>query len=301
MRRAWRIPLARKMRPMAQRVRTSAMHRRPLALIWRKRSRSAPPNLIARAVTIARSTFSPRSALQLNFRSVLQRPGAGERQTTAATVFHRRYSDLRQTLLTSALRSIEATERRRSTLRTLRTNLVHWRTHRMISSEIVRGLQSKTVDRLISQASRQLPAKLGGRPNSPKIAHHADLISRRVPERFAWRTARRDFARSPAAESQARQGSAKTLLANPFSKIELAWRSEDQSQALQVIERSIASAATLPISVAPTRTMQFEHLPEAAARTAHQALDPALIDRVAEDVIGRVERRIRIERERRGV
>lgn len=31
------------------------------------------------------------------------------------------------------------------------------------------------------------------------------------------------------------------------------------------------------------------------------SLDPALVDRLAEDVIGRVERRVRIERERRGI
>jgi hypothetical protein len=37
----------------------------------------------------------------------------------------------------------------------------------------------------------------------------------------------------------------------------------------------------------------------AAARPA-PPLDKAMVDRIAEDVIGRVERRIRIERERRG-
>jgi hypothetical protein len=52
---------------------------------------------------------------------------------------------------------------------------------------------------------------------------------------------------------------------------------------------------------ASTRAKPFEHFSEPAERTSRQMLDPALIDRVAEDVIGRVERRMRIERERRGV
>jgi hypothetical protein len=39
----------------------------------------------------------------------------------------------------------------------------------------------------------------------------------------------------------------------------------------------------------------------AAASQTVMKLDPALVDRLADDVIRRVERRVRIERERRGL
>jgi hypothetical protein len=58
----------------------------------------------------------------------------------------------------------------------------------------------------------------------------------------------------------------------------------------------------LPRSAPQPETAVETALPAASAPAARiTALDPALVDRLTDDVIRRVERRVRIERERRGI
>jgi hypothetical protein len=81
----------------------------------------------------------------------------------------------------------------------------------------------------------------------------------------------------------------------------LVWRTESSTFAADAVERSI-SAATSPVATFVTpATAHFERSSATAETAPSRVLDPALMDRLAEDVMGRVERRIRIERERRGV
>lgn len=295
------IPLAKRMRPIGRRLRSSATLWRPVSLIWRKRSRSAPRIFVGRGLTIARSVFSPRISLQFNCNIRLRQPAAGGRRTTAVTIFQRRHSDDRRTSLITHLRSRELVERRRSTLRTVQAEVVQWRTTRTISfSQLVRALRSNSVRWSVRQAAPQLAFRSAGRLDSEKPVQHGAVSELRAPKRFAWRIGPRGSARTPVAETHGPKNPAAPL-AKPFSAPELVWRSEDPSQALHEIERGIVSAVPLQMPVASSRTMPFEQLSETVERSARQALDPALLDRVAEDVIGRVERRIRIERERRGV
>ncbi len=61
---------------------------------------------------------------------------------------------------------------------------------------------------------------------------------------------------------------------------------------------------TLPGFARPAPSVGTAHSTDAqvaSQRTAAAALDPAMVDRLADDVIRRMERRIRIERERRGI
>jgi hypothetical protein len=77
---------------------------------------------------------------------------------------------------------------------------------------------------------------------------------------------------------------------------------------------AVATSATVPAAAAsvwPGRPPRPASQPEtaletslpaaSAAATRITALDPALVDRLTDDVIRRVERRVRIERERRGI
>lgn len=86
---------------------------------------------------------------------------------------------------------------------------------------------------------------------------------------------------------------------------ELVWRKAPRAQS----ETASEAVANPPVSVSrpPVRSAAVpEPGPEASRRSARGALqaadfDPALLDRLTDDVIRRVERRVRIERERRGL
>lgn len=87
---------------------------------------------------------------------------------------------------------------------------------------------------------------------------------------------------------------------DPIRTPELVWRSEPQPYTPGAIERSISAATSSVAPLGAAGPVPFVQPPGPQGAPAAGMLDPALIDRVAENVIGRVERRIRIERERRG-
>jgi hypothetical protein len=84
--------------------------------------------------------------------------------------------------------------------------------------------------------------------------------------------------------------------------IELVWRasidtegSHDTARAATTIARSDLSARSTPAEVSPSADRGI-----GKAVVCATALDPVLVDRLADDVIRRIDRRARIERERRG-
>ena len=86
----------------------------------------------------------------------------------------------------------------------------------------------------------------------------------------------------------------------------LVWRAAPRPQPETGGEGAVANPA-MSLSRLPARSAALpETAPEAPRRSARAALqaadfDPALLDRLTDDVIRRVERRVRIERERRGL
>jgi hypothetical protein len=79
---------------------------------------------------------------------------------------------------------------------------------------------------------------------------------------------------------------------------ELVWRTREPTPA-DTFEPLHAQANNLPPArPTPEPTVEIKLPPEAQTT---QRLDPALVDRVADDVIRRIDRRLRIERERRGL
>jgi hypothetical protein len=88
--------------------------------------------------------------------------------------------------------------------------------------------------------------------------------------------------------------------ARPLRAPDLIWRKEagePPAVAAEPLAQVFApSAGGLAAPAAPLPVAS----PEGIAGQRQRMLDAALMDRLAEDVIGRVEKRIRIERERRG-
>ena len=86
--------------------------------------------------------------------------------------------------------------------------------------------------------------------------------------------------------------------------VALVWRSAQQAQSDGARETRFMNPETALRP--PIRPAVQEPAPETMRRSAQRALqandlDPALLDRLTDDVIRRVERRVRIERERRGL
>ena len=87
----------------------------------------------------------------------------------------------------------------------------------------------------------------------------------------------------------------------PSRAPDMVWRKETEAQSAGTPEQwARAVAASVPATSAPAAPISWP-APEAVEALRPRLLDSALIDRVAENVIGRVEKRIRIERERRGM
>lgn len=68
------------------------------------------------------------------------------------------------------------------------------------------------------------------------------------------------------------------------------------------IDRPPHAQTSTPTALqAPGHKVELETLPDARAILRTQTIDPAFVDHVADDVIRRIDRRLRIERERRGL
>lgn len=75
-----------------------------------------------------------------------------------------------------------------------------------------------------------------------------------------------------------------------------------ESRAAAPLAAPHAEEINLPaVRSARAPNVEIENAPDVASGLRSQRLDPALIDRVADDVIRRIDRELRIERERRGL
>ena len=79
------------------------------------------------------------------------------------------------------------------------------------------------------------------------------------------------------------------------------WRT-NESKAAEQSDTPVTQAISVPTTRAvPDQRGEFKDVQGVQATLRPQHLDPALIDRVTEDVIRRIDYRLRIERERRGL
>lgn len=88
------------------------------------------------------------------------------------------------------------------------------------------------------------------------------------------------------------------VLASP-ARVEMHWRQPGESAAAPVAMRPAPETWSRP-AASPAATGEV-NVPAHAQAAARPTLDRDTLDRLAEDVIRRVERQVRIERERRGL
>jgi hypothetical protein len=211
----------------------------------------------------------------------------------------RRHSYLHVTSLQTLAGPLLSNEMRRSVQRTSREVSTHERTIATATfTEIRRLFRTGCVPIRAARPLASRAASFSRRGadarkicGTPYLMHrtHSEIFERRAVSMII-----RNRAELPLEKPVSR------FAAPPPRGQQLVWRMDSQAAMIDAIERGIgteiASAAPL-VAASATQLTQSPAPPEFSPA---RMLDPALIDRVAEDVIGRVERRIRIERERRG-
>lgn len=145
-------------------------------------------------------------------------------------------------------------------------------------------------------ATMQLgPRRESERPAATQIGINA---AARRPTQLSLPRSRQDVtqARQPAA-----QRTIPALEAFRTRSPELVWRASEPKP-VDAIDAPHAQGSSAPVAH-PVPIAQVETQAIAALQSAlrPQALDTALVDRVADDVIRRIDHRLRIERERRGL
>jgi hypothetical protein len=184
----------------------------------------------------------------------------------------------------------------------------------------------RPASRVIRRPLGNEAASLAGRTSPPQGARHLPTVglmlrpSRRPPASAAGAIAARAAAsgrlfaakgdlalRKPAVQARARRAEADASSAPLRRSVQLVWRKTDRAAAgdtsamPQGIRRSVpverAGAAGLSVSVAAAA--RTAAAPSARSQAA-LAVDASAIDRITHDVLGRIERKVRIERERRG-
>lgn len=211
---------------------------------------------------------------------------------------------------TTTVRQIIDRERRRFT-GTSETNVV-------LRFSAIRG---KQVARTFPEVSRVVPrTRLPKTPGAGMLQATIELAHERrrfrLSERGALSAARRLASRAAAATVQVRwAGETPRGLASIRPRRQappqapalhagrdLVWRIQERDRVLEPDKFAPARAAATPANVQTMGTAMAAALPaQAAALQRQQALDPAIVERLTDDVINRVERRLRIERERRGL
>lgn len=137
-------------------------------------------------------------------------------------------------------------------------------------------------------------------PDTPTVPHPAAL---RVPAaRHLAAQPRRDLASPPG--SPRTRGAAVPL---PLSTPQLTWRKARLSESVRVADEAAGARTVAPIT--QRAALAAPAMPPAGpvsvaaprASALAESIDPAFVDRIAEHVMQRVEKRVRIERERRGL
>jgi hypothetical protein len=108
------------------------------------------------------------------------------------------------------------------------------------------------------------------------------------------RDTRQEPTASAATVVRRRRRAVERIEPRPRQAPEMVWRTRPRTGSTSSPEGVVSSETT----VAPSRP---SGRPEPATAVAATSLHPQILDRLAEDVIRRVERRVRIERERRGL
>lgn len=157
----------------------------------------------------------------------------------------------------------------------------------------------RTSTRPSARSSTRLLSRPSARPLQKEIEQVLAPVSRHEPVKQRWR-ARRESASNPTPESASAPARSLPAWATK-SPVDSVWRAPPDKTSASVAratnsqESSHTSAVTSAIHTPPASK------PTERAAVCATALDPGLADRLAADVIRRIDRRARIERERKGM
>ena len=300
MKRTRGIPLVKPAIPRLARPTVAAARWRPLTLAWRKLSRSVTrPTHAHRAMV--RNRWSPHFSLHLKLAFIA--PGQARRPsilTSFASAILRRHWLTHQTALRQVLQWSRGIDRLQLD-RIVRD--VAAREHLLRSStqtEIRKLFKTRMLPLRVGRAAGRSPQSVSDAPRARSF-RFVELISvRRSHDMF--RTRRHVVHVTAANRAGLVLAPRRVRPVEAASRPpDLVWRTESQPFTFDAIERSISAATSPAAPFSGSGAPAVERMASAHTLPAAGKIDPALLDRVAEDVIGRVERRIRIERERRGV
>jgi hypothetical protein len=182
----------------------------------------------------------------------------------------------------------------------------------------------RPASRVIRRTLGNEAASLSARASQPHGAHHLPIVglmlrpSRRplaaavgaVAARIAGSgrlsAARGDLAlREPAAQARARRAEADAGSTPLRRSVQLVWRKTDRTAAADIfampagIGRSVPAERTDAVGLSVSVAAAARAAAAARGQTT-LAVDASAIDRITHDVLGRIERKLRVERERRG-
>jgi hypothetical protein len=149
--------------------------------------------------------------------------------------------------------------------------------------------------RLFAQSLRTIVFRKGSEPS------FAERVRRPEPSRQTWRRPWPIKVEHPFADAAVVPRHASAAAPLPLRPPELVWRIASEAAGSDPMECSGGTSSVPLMAMARSEPVPVGQAPMAVAGAQEKMFDAALMDRVAEDVIGRVERRMRIERERRGI
>jgi hypothetical protein len=269
---------------------------RPLTLCWAKPVRPAAPS---GARTTSHATHLHRHSTTLNLHFAVSMQNRPERVTAATLHFPAPPAVARPAGATH-------TERRHLTLHHLRTDTSRLQRESMFAF-------TRRVDRVHSFTTTNVAMSPAERVPEAVVARN--VTSARAPEIALPAQPRRRAAMTLATPTRESRAAAPTQSASkpthsPAAATPLVWRKSTSAAREQFDEQSIAESDSTPSRTRSSSPAPISNAaPPTPAITAQQAreavranlLDSAVADRLADDVIRRVEKRMRIERERRGL
>lgn len=268
---------------------------RRLTLCWAKPVRPAAPSI---AHTTSHATHLHRHSTTLNLHFAVSMQHRPEHAAAATLHYPAPIAVARPAGHTH-------TERRYLTLHHLRTHTSR------VQRESVFAF-TRPVDRIHSFTATS--AAMASAQRAPAAAIAPIVTSVRAPETTVSAQPRRRAIMTlanPERESRGAPTQATSKpMRSPAAVASLVWRKSTSPAPVQVDEQSIAESDSTPARARPGSPPPIgSTAPPVPAFTAQQTreavranlLDSAVADRLADDVIRRVEKRMRIERERRGL
>ena len=296
--------------PRRSKVQAGGISWSPIVLRWKKRGKNLTNVILRRAAASMKVLSFPRFHFHIaNYQANRSSTNISHRPTSSTRVFDTRIirDEPRANVLT-------ATPSLKPTLHVRRTppsNQGRQPSRTSRDSDVPQFIDSKSANAsplvLQSFPPRKFLFSGTGKSRRQLAAKEEPSIPFKMQSRILQQWSLPVTARSRSQIDPVTPARGNKLLSPRFSRTEeLVWRRVSKTttdvtdrvrhqQVLDSTEPSSYSVANQQAAVAVARAM------EAAAAIPITKLDPALMDRLANDVIRRVEQRVRIERERRGL